>query len=373
MPLRNILVLAEGQLGDLLLLTPAVRSLRAGHPDAEISVVIYQRRLPPRPAGSPVFFPSEGRGTAAVMSRLPCVNHVFEIDRALLRSMPARPRIGEELRIAGTLRSRRYDGVLCTFPEDRFSVLAYMSGARVRAGEQVGGVTRLLNAAPEVTRGTAGVLAYYCTLAEAMGGLAVSRQTEFQPSVEGIRRVDRWLTDLGLAGSRYVAIHPGATGEYKQWPPERFVQVIERLRAEGIPVALCGGKGDEEILAAIGATLSADVPVLEPGTDISVLAAFLMRAGVCLTNDSGPRHLAVAVGAPSLALFRRHHGKEWAVYEETPRCRTLTGNAECGSCTAGKCEDRVPAGSRFGAECLRQIGEDEVVLAVKSMLAATSS
>ena len=372
MELRNILVLAEGQLGDLLLLTPAMRSLRAGHPRATITVIIYQRRLPPGHPGSPVLFPSEGMGTAAVMSRLPGVDRVFEVDRAQLRTLSPLRRLREEVRIARSIHADHYDGVFCTFPEDRFSVLAYLSGARVRAGEEGRGASRLLNVTPAVTRGSAGVLRYYCTIAEAMGGHAGSYTTEFRPSAEGLREVEAWLLRERLAGKRYVAIHPGATGEYKQWPPDRFAGLVGRLQRADIPVALCAGRGDEEILRGIAGSLGSRVPVLEPGSDISVLAGFLMRAGVCLTNDSGPRHLAVAVGAPTIALFRRHHGKEWAVYEETDRCRTLTGADECRLCEPGVCQDRVPEGTRFGSACMRQIGEEEVFAAVKSMLAATS-
>lgn len=372
MDLRNILVLAEGQLGDLLLLTPALRSLRAGHPHATITVIIYQRRLPLRPAGSPVYFLSSGKGTASVMTRLPGIDRVYEVDRALLRTLPTPRRLKEELCIARAIRAERYDGVFCTFPEDRFSVLGFLSGARVRAGELGTGASRLLNTTPAVTRGMAGVLRYYCTIAEAMGGRTGSYATQFTPSEEGMREVDVWLRENGLAGKRYVAIHPGATGEYKQWPPDRWVGLIGRLASAGVPVALCAGKGDEEILGAITGSAGVTVPVLEPGPDLSVLAGFLQRAGVCLTNDSGPRHLAVAVGAPSIALFRRHHGKEWAVYDETPRCRTLSGSEECPSCAPGVCQDRVPEGTRFGSACLRQIGEAEVEAVVRSMLDATS-
>ena len=113
MELRTILILAEGQLGDLLLLTPAVRSLRAGHP-----------RLPQRAMGSPILFHSEGGGTASVMTRHPAVSRVFEVDRSLLRSMSLPRRLRAELSILRTLRSYRFDAVLCTFPEDRFSVTA---------------------------------------------------------------------------------------------------------------------------------------------------------------------------------------------------------------------------------------------------------
>ena len=92
----------------------------------------------------------------------------------------------------------------------------------------------------------------------------------------------------------------------------------------------------------------------------SCLRGFWKWRAVCLTNDSGPRHLAVAVGAPSIAIFRRHHGMEWAVYQETERCVTLTGRADCDACPPDTCRDLIPPGEQFGSVCLRQIGVDEV-------------
>jgi heptosyltransferase-3 len=373
MELRNILVLAEGQLGDLLLLTPAVRALRTGHPRARITIMMYQRRLQERPAGAPVLFVSEGAGTASVMTRHPSVDRVLEVDRAALRQMKPLRRIATEVSIIRTIRSYRFDGVLCTFPEDRFSLLALLSGARVRAGEGGKGLSRLLTVTPAVTRSTAGVLRYYCALAEAMGGRTDSENTEYAVSSEADRKVKSWLAAEGLAEHRYVAIHPGATGEYKQWPPERFADLIEQLRRDGLPVALCGGTGDEGIVQAIRTRLSSRVPLLEPGADLPLLAGFLNMAAVCLTNDSGPRHLAVAVGAPSIAIFRRHHGIEWAVYQESERCVTLTGREDCGACPPDACRDVIPPGEQFGSVCLRQIGVKEVSRTVRSMFEATSS
>jgi ADP-heptose:LPS heptosyltransferase len=372
MELRNILVLAEGQLGDLLLLTPAVRALRTGHPRARITILMYQRRLPARPAGARVLFASGGAGTASVMTCHPSVDRVLEVDRSLLRTMRPLRRIMTEVSIIRTIRSYHFDGVLCTFPEDRFSLLAYLSGARVRAGEGGKGLSRLLTVTPVVTRSTAGVLRYYCALAGAMGGRTESEKTEYAVSSEAGRKVRAWLEAEGLVEHRYVAIHPGATGEYKQWPPERFAELIGELRRDGIPVALCGGPGDEGIVQAIITRLSTRVPLLEPGVDLPLLAGFLNMAAVCLTNDSGPRHLAVAVDAPSIAIFRQHHGTEWAVYQESERCVTVTGREACGACPPNACLDVIPAGEQFGSVCLRQIGVEEVSRAVRSMFGATS-
>lgn len=373
MPLTNILVLAEGQLGDLLLLTPALDALRAGHPRATITVLIYQRRAAAETASGDVLTASRGTGTASVMTLHPAVQRVYEVDRSRLRALTVMRRVRAELGIVRAVRRERFDGVLCTFPEDRFSVLAFLSGARVRAGEAHGAVGRLLTVHPGVTRREAGVLRYYCALAEAMGGHVRSMRTSYPVPADVGRGMDAWLEEHGLMRGGFVAIHPGASGVYKQWPPSRHARLVAALQKEGVPVVLVGGADDMAFVRTVAARLSAPVPVLGSGTDVALLAAFLERAAVCVTNDSGPRHLAVAVGTPSIALFRRHHGREWAVYEETEQCRTLTGSGVCPVCPPDVCLDRVPAGESFGSYCVREIGVDEVLHAVLAMRAATSS
>ena len=123
-PPQNILVLAEGQLGDLLLLTPALRAIRTGFPEAQVSVLILQRRgmTQKKLDSSEPVRPADPAGTACVLTSSSAVDQVYEVDRSALRMLKGIHRLRGETGVARWLRSRRFDAVLCTFPEDRFAI-----------------------------------------------------------------------------------------------------------------------------------------------------------------------------------------------------------------------------------------------------------
>jgi ADP-heptose:LPS heptosyltransferase len=365
---EKILVLAEGQLGDLLLLTPAVRALRNGHPDARITVLIFHRHRSSAAESAGILVPADGTGTSAVMTSHPCVDEVFEVDRMHLRSLRGVARAAGEISLVKALRARDFDTVICTFPEDRFAALAYFTGARVRVGQKRQKLSRLLNVTPAIEKQEMGVLAYYCALAEAAGGRVEGMRTEFQVSPEADRAAAVLLLEKGIQDERWIAVHPGASGEYKIWPPERFASLIEGLERNRIPVLLFGGTADAEILDAVQKKLPGSVAVIRTGNDVGVFAALLRRAALCITNDSGPRHLAVAVGTASLALFRQFHGNEWKIYPESGKCVAMTGTQPCSACPPSVCLDRTPAGERYGAVCLRQLGVEEVLVRALEMV-----
>ncbi|MCC6396311.1 MAG: glycosyltransferase family 9 protein [Bacteroidetes bacterium] len=358
---RNILVLAEGQLGDLLLLTPALHAIRNGNPDARLTVLIFHRHRTARAGAAHLLFPSDGTGSAAVLTSHPSVDEVLEANRSDLRAMRGWGRISGEASLVREIRKRGFDTVLCTFPEDRFAVLAFLSGARKRVGQKDQSLSWLLNVTPAITKRTIGVLEYYCRLAECCGGKVENRQTKFHMPTVAMESASDRLRELGLDDVPWIAVHPGASGDYKVWPPGRYAALIDMLRARRVPVVLFSGHADGAILDAVTNALAAPVPVILTGDDVPLLGAFLQRAALCISNDSGPRHLAVAVGTPSLALFRRFHGKEWNVYPETDACATLTGREECPVCPAAACLDRIPPTERFGSACMRQIGAEQVL------------
>jgi len=366
----NILVLAEGQLGDLLLLTPALRALRNGHPGARVTVLIFQRHSAAASASREVVHPADGRGTAAVMTLHPCVDEVLEVDRPRLRALRGMARLRGEWSVVKAIRARSFDRVLCTFPEDRFAVLAFLSGAGVRVGQKQQSLSWLLTTRPSIDKTSMGVRDYYCALAEHAGGRVESTATEFcvPPSADAIAH--QRLLDAGVRGDRWVAVHPGASGDYKIWPPERFAELLDGLRQHDLQPVLLAGGADGPIVESIVRRCSNAVPVIATGNDVALLAALLRRAALCVTNDSGPRHLAIAVGARSLALFRQFHGTEWKIYPDTPSCVTMTGSQPCSACPPLVCLDRTPPGEQYGSHCLRQLTSHDVLARALQMLAA---
>src|SRR5262245_17239288 len=133
----KILILAEGQLGDLLILTPALRAMRASFPSAFLAVMVVQRRRYSEVAAgrrNVISFDLRG-GTSEVLHDSRYVDEIVEVDRGALRVLKGLARISAEIKITQYLRAKRFDLVLSTFPEDRFALWAFASGARVRVGQ----------------------------------------------------------------------------------------------------------------------------------------------------------------------------------------------------------------------------------------------
>ncbi|BDG08159.1 lipopolysaccharide heptosyltransferase II [Anaeromyxobacter paludicola] len=108
---------------------------------------------------------------------------------------------------------------------------------------------------------------------------------------------------LGKARAPLVAIAPGARWATKRWPAQAFARVADALAAEGAAIVLAGGPGDREALEAVRAAMRAPVAADLSPLPLDALAAALARVDLLVANDSGPVHLAAAVGTPSVAVF----------------------------------------------------------------------
>ena len=360
---RRILVVAEGQLGDLLLLTPALRSLKKSIPGCCLTVVVVQRRsYGSKSQASAVPFNTPPLcGTSEVLTLSPFVDEVIEIQRPALLSLHGLARIRAELAIIRRLRSGKFDTAICCFPEDRFVLWAALSGASIRVGQNGQAFGWLLSRPLEVRKDQGGVLRYYCALAEAAGARIDFEETQFAIPAESDARALQLLTSCGLKeGEHFAVVHPGASGPYRVWPPERFAAVIGALLEEwNLKTLLCGTLHDKQAVDAVRSRLS--VPAIELFLEESVadFAALMKRASICISNDSGPRHLAVSIGVPSIAILPKHNDRAWGAYGQSSEL--LLGRDPCPVCPAERCLDLLPEGEEFGSYCIRMVTVETVL------------
>jgi len=361
---QRILLIAEGQVGDLLLLTPSIRGLHRHFPSSSLSVLIVDRR----DAGEnePGLITTTSN---RILSRNPAIDELYSVRRDRLSGERGLRRVRAELEVVAFIRRKKFDAVISTFPQDRFTIWAFLSGASRRIGEANGLFRWLLTDRPSVRKGSGSVALYYAAIAGLLGGPVDPLPTEYFLSREGEEWGDRFLSDMRLERGKFVLLHPGATGAYKIWPPGRFAELADRLVEElKVAVVLCGGPADRSLVDEIReGTSGKDFPVfIEPAIDR--FASLACRSALLISNDSGPRHIGVAVGTPTLSLFRSHHDREWAVYPESSTNRIIRGKEECPLCPEGACLDRIPEGEDYGSACLRSIRTDQVVREVVRML-----
>ena len=153
------------------------------------------------------------------------------------------------------------------------------------------------------------IIEHYLSMLEALGIKSAGVRFDLPETADSAATIDRFLRAIGFAGQRFAILNPGAGWPSKIWPAERYGEVAQHLhRAHGIrSIAVWGTQVEAPMAEAILAA-SDGKAVLAPSTSMLELAALCRRAALFVGSDTGPMHLAVAVGTPTISM----HGPSWA-------------------------------------------------------------
>jgi ADP-heptose:LPS heptosyltransferase len=161
----------------------------------------------------------------------------------------------------------------------------------------------------------------------------------------------------------YVVLHPGASVPARAWPAERCAEAVEALTGAGHRVLVTGGPGERALTAAVAGTRGVD---LGGATTLAQMAALLDGAAAVVVGNTGPAHLAAAVGTPVVSLFSPVvPAARWAPYG-VPTVLLGDQDAPCRLTRARECP--VP-----GHPCLTSVTADDVVAAVRRLVDAGHS
>jgi heptosyltransferase-1 len=142
----------------------------------------------------------------------------------------------------------------------------------------------------------------YLRLGDMLGFAAGPPDFHVPIPAPSLARADELLRQHGIQGRKLLVLSPGTIWETKQWTPQGFADVAKHFAAAGWAVALVGSNGDNPVCADV-ATRCPKVVNLCGQTKLSELAALIRRADLCISNDSAPMHLAVAVDCPVVSIF----------------------------------------------------------------------
>jgi heptosyltransferase II len=210
---------------------------------------------------------------------------------------------------------------------------------------------------PREVRGRSQVYYYRAMLAGI--GLTVSATPDVRLSAPAAW-TDRAAALLGGPGP-WIGLNPGAFfGSAKRWVPERYAAAGERLaRESGARIAIVGGPLERPLGEAIAAALNVPARVLCGETTLGELVGVLSRLRLLLTNDSGPMHLAAALGVPVVAVFGPTDWRETGPVGD--RHRLVREPVPCSPCLLREC----PIDHR----CMRRVGVETVLHEARALLA----
>ena len=348
-PVRRILLLRLERIGDLLMVLEAIRDARLAWPDAEIDLAV-------------------GSWNDALARWIPDVNRVETLDVPWL----ARERAGDSwsalLTRAREWRGRAYDLVVNFEPDVRSNLLAWRSGARRRVGYWTGGGGSLLSDAlayspREHVSINARRLVAHAAGRELAPHAAAERRAQLVPPPDAVARANALLAS---ATRPIIGVHASGGRESKQWHLDRFAAVARHLaQSQHATIVLTGSPADrplvDEVRRHLGEIKSIDAAGEQ---DLPGLAALLARLDVLVTGDTGPMHLASAMGTPVVALFGPSFPERYGPL--SPHQRVVRVDLWCSPCgrvrlPPERCRGHVP-------DCMDGIQVDAVVAATVDLL-----
>jgi lipopolysaccharide heptosyltransferase II len=330
----NILVLKPCCLGDVLMTTPLLATLRAGYPDARIDYAVGDWARP------------------ALLTN-PDVDEVLPLFDPVASTLR---RLAQAIRSVWMLRWRRYD--LAFIPDRRplTAWVAYLAGVPRRFG--IGGGGRAVLLTDSVADPTSShEVDIFLALAEAAGlRKHVTREMKYVPTQSSLERAVQTLHAEGFEQLSFrIALYPGGQSSsgrdfpHKRWPPERYALLANRLIGKrGGGVILLGGEAERELCFQIRENIDHPVLDLTGRTDIDGMGAVMQLCDAVISNDSGPMHLSVAVGTPTVGIFGPTSALKRGPYGA--RHRAVQAHIYCGPC-AGIGGPMTGC----GAACIRRI------------------
>jgi ADP-heptose:LPS heptosyltransferase len=288
--LSRILVLCRPLLGDMILTGPVFRNLRSWQPEARITAVCLE-------------------GKRDLLSLAPEISAIVEIPRR--RTGSRRSFFARWAGVIRKLRAERYDLVFDLMQTDRSSMLCSLIGARWRVGF-VKGPARLrhrvyTHTAPwrEGDGEPDHALDLHLAPLRAAGMPVVTRSIAVEPGRAAVGEIRDPARPL-------VACHPGASSANKCWPLEEFAAACDLLQTElGARVLLLGGAREAPALCTLRSLMRSEPERVLETHSVAELAATLAQADLFFGHDSGPMHVAAAVGTPVVALFGASPPPQW--------------------------------------------------------------
>lgn len=272
--IRKILLIKLRGIGDVLLSTVVIRNLALEFPGARLEFLT-------EPPAADVL-----RGNS-------------DLDEVLLFDRRTVSAVG----LIRMVRGRRYDLVIDLFGNPRTALVTRLSGARYRVGYRFRGRTYAYNIVTEPRGGEVHNTQFNLDAIERIAVAIQDRNLYFPILTEDHQFADQFMATAGWIGKRVVAISSSGGWYTKRWGKERFAELADRLiRTHRCAVLLPWGPGEEQDAAEIRAGMH-ETAQLAPKTTLKQLGALLSRCSFMVSNDSGPMHIATAVGTPVVGIY----------------------------------------------------------------------
>lgn len=288
---RNIFVIDFGQLGDVVMSLPALRAIREKFPYAKITVAV-------------------GKPGKELLNLAGYANEILEVDRVALRDGPTLISIGRIAKFVTQVRKEKFDFVIDLHSYYETNILGFLSGAphRLYSRRENRSLDFLGNFKPQPARErtTAHLVDRYLDLLKPLGIENAPRTPVLRTSNTGDLAVEAMLKKKkAQSGELLAGIFPGAGNASRLWPLQKFAEVADHLiRNDRVRVIVFAGPEERELVPQMRSVFPARTIFFDRLT-IPQLVSAQARLTLFISNDTGPAHIAAAVGTPVVVIMDR--------------------------------------------------------------------
>jgi len=310
-PPERALFIQLRRIGDILMCTPAVRAFKKKYPNCTLDFLTEH---------------------PDVLQGNPRIDTIIYVDP----SRQLNPLY--QFQLIRKIRKNRYDLVADFFANPRSAYYSFLTGAETRLSYGYGHRRWAYNLLPPKPTVPLYAASDRLNLLRPVSVQSEDPALEFYPSDKDRAEAKKILKPL--LGNRIATISPVSRREYRRWAVERFAEIGRKLKSEfGFEIVILVGPGEEKYGEKLSGLLGKEKPLFPMVNRLGLLGAIFEYSSLHIGNDNGPKHIAVACGAPTFTVFGADNHLSWTFpdsekhyfitpSEIDPECRR--GNHKCG-------------------------------------------
>jgi heptosyltransferase II len=337
--IKKILVFQTAFLGDIVLTIPLINNIKRLWPDKYIAVLTT-------PIGKAV------------------LDEVENIDEIIVYDKKNKDKgIKNFLETSKVLKTKSFDWVIIPHRSLNSALLCFLAGIKHRWGFDKSEGKIFLTKKIKYMQDLHEIERNLEFLKEFSNNL--NKDIFFKQNKNTEEYVTQGLKDKGFLNNKIIGVNPGSIWNTKRWPIEKYAELIKRLVDSKYKVIVFGDKSDKDVNLFIKSNFENNSEVLNliEKTNIKQLIGFMRKLNVYVTNDSGPMHIAAALGIPLTAIFGATT-KGLGFFPYTTKGIVVEKDLKCRPC--GKHGGRICPRGHF--KCMRDINVDEVLDSVKQLI-----
>ena len=317
---KKILVIRTDRIGDVVVSTPVFETLKSAYPDAWIAVMV-------RPY------------TSDLLKNNPFVDEIIEY-----KPESTHKGYGGLLSMVKKLKTGNFDTVITLFSNFRLGLITYMAGipTRIAPATKIAQLFYNHRVSQRRSKSTQHEADYNLDLLKVLGITEMKRNVALWVDSTAEEEARNYLEKNTLLTAwkenKLIGIHPGNGGSARNWQPERYARLADRLISKfNYSVLLTGSLGEKELLSTVQEKMT-EKAIIFTSNSIMELAAMLKNFSAFISSSTGPMHMAAAVKTPTVSLFcpiiaclpvrwGPIGNKQRVLLPEAPECSQCVGNS----------------------------------------------